>query len=112
MHPFARKAAAAALAAHRQKKFREYHHKLFQNFSSINDAKIQQIAREIGLDMKKFNKDLNDPAIQSIISRDLAEGGRAEVRGTPSMFVNGKALSNRGPDGFKQMIEAEVRKGK
>ncbi len=112
MHQFARKASSAALAADRQGKFREYHHKLFEAGQSLSDAKIQDIAKELGLDMEKFNKDLNDPAFQNLISRDLIEGNQAEVQGTPTLFVNGKSIKNRSFEGFQQMIEAELNKRK
>ena len=50
-HKFATKAAMAALAANAQGKFWEFHSKLFENYKVINDAKIQDIAGELGLDM-------------------------------------------------------------
>jgi len=74
MHKFARLAAAAALAAHSQKKFWEFHEKLFENYQKLNDAKILEIAKELGLDMEKFNKERNDPAIQNLITRDVKDG--------------------------------------
>jgi protein-disulfide isomerase len=54
-HKYARKAASAALAAHRQGKFWEFHGMLFKNYRVLNDEKIQEIARGLNLDMGKFN---------------------------------------------------------
>jgi len=112
MHQFANKAAVAALAANRQGKFWEFHHKLFEASSSLSDAKMQDIAKELGLDMEKFNKDLNDPEIQTRINLDLKEGQMAEVQGTPTMFINGKALKNPSSEGITQMIDEELKKKK
>ena len=109
-HKFARKAAQAALAAKVQGKFWEYHHKLFQNYNSINDAKIQDIARALGLDMDKFNKDMNSRTVQSIINRDVQNGRKIGVRGIPAVYINGKRLNNRKLSGFVKMIEAELKK--
>ena len=109
-HKFARKAAQAALAAKVQGKFWEFHHQLFQNYKSINDGKIQDIARELNLDMEKFNKDMNSKAVQFIINRDLQNGRRIGVRGTPTVYINGKRLNNRQLSGFTKMIEAELSK--
>jgi FKBP-type peptidyl-prolyl cis-trans isomerase 2 len=109
-HRFAQRAATGALAADRQGKFWEFHHKLFESVSSLNEGKMQDIARELGLDMERFNKDLSDPDIQGLIKRDLAEGMKAEVGGTPAIFVNGKSLKNRSIEGFEQMIDQEVKK--
>ncbi len=109
-HKFARKAAQAALAAKVQGKFWEYHHKLFQNYNSINDGKIQDIAKELNLDMEKFNKDMNSKEVQYIINRDVQNGRRIGVRGTPTVYINGKRLNNRKIPGFTKMIEAELKK--
>ena len=109
-HKFARRAASVALAADRQGKFWECHEKIFENYRSINEAKVQEIANEIGLDMARLNKDAGDPAIQKLINRDLINGRQSGVRGTPAIFVNGKRLNNRSLAGFQQAIDAELRK--
>jgi protein-disulfide isomerase len=109
-HKFARRASAVALAADRQGKFWEFHAKIFENLKSINEAKVQEIAKEIGLDTEKLNTDAKDPAIQNLITRDVNNGRQAGVRGTPTIFVNGKRLSNRSLAGFQQAIEAELKK--
>ena len=112
MHPFARKAAAAALAAYRQGKFWEMSHKLFEAGNGLSDEKIQDIAKELKLNMETFNRDLNDPEIQSIISRDMNEGNQAEVPGTPTLFVNGKLVQLRSAQDIDQAIEGELKKKK
>ena len=109
-HKFARRAASIALAADRQGKFWECHDKIFKNYRSINEAKVQEIAKEIGLDLAKLNNDAKDPAIQKLINRDLVNGRQSGVRGTPAIFVNGKRLNNRSLAGFQQAINAELRK--
>ena len=112
MHDYARKAAIAALAAGKQGKFWEVHEKLFANQNDLSDAKVEAIAGEIGLDMEQFNKDLKDPAIASLIDRDMNNGRQANVQGTPTIFVNGKLLNQRSLQGFQQAIEAELKKKK
>jgi protein-disulfide isomerase len=109
-HKFARRAASVALAADRQGKFWECHEKIFENYRSINEAKMQEIAKEIGLDPAKLNSDAKDPAIQKLINRDLVNGRQSGVRGTPAIFVNGKRLNNRSLAGFQQAINAELKK--
>jgi protein-disulfide isomerase len=109
-HKFARRAASIALAADRQGKFWECHDKIFKNYRSINEAKVQEIAKEIGLDLAKLNSDAEDPAIQKLINRDLINGRQSGVRGTPAIFINGKRLNNRSLAGFQQAIDAELKK--
>lgn len=109
-HKFAFKAATAALASNVQGKFWEFHSKLFKNYNAIDDAKIQDIAKELGLDMEKFNKDMQSPAIKTLISRDVNNGKQIGVRGTPTIFINGKTLRNRSLPGIYQVIETELKK--
>ena len=112
MHKFAKKAAVAALAAHAQGKFWEFSHKIFESKNALNDDRMREIAIELKLDIDKFNKSMNDPAIGKLIERDLKDGEQAGVRGTPAVFVNGKLLQNRSFEGFQQLIEAELKKKK
>ncbi len=109
-HKFARRAAAVALAANRQDKFWECHTKIFENYRSINETKVQEIANESGLDLERLNTDAKDPAIQYLINRDISNGQQSGVRGTPAIFVNGKRLDNRSLAGFQKAIDAELKK--
>ena len=112
IHPFAHKAAVAALAAHAQGKFWEFHHKLFENYRALNDAKVQEIATELKLDMGRFNKAMQDPSIQKLIARDIKEGEQAGIEGIPIIFVNGKLPKQTSLQGLEDMIEAELKKKK
>ena len=111
-HTLARNAAAAALAADRQGKFWEFSAELYKNFQKPDNAKIDEIAKSLNLDVEKLHKDMQDPAIQQMIDRDIEEGHRANVRGTPTIFVNGKAVKLRSWAGIQQMIQSELDKKK
>ena len=110
MHKYARKAAAAALAAGEQGKYWEYHDKLLENYNRLSDQKFIDIAREIGLDVEAFRKSMADPRHQRTITRDIQEGRRAGVTGTPTVFIQGRRLQNRSLPGFRELIEAVLRK--
>ena len=112
MHSYARKAALAALAAAKQGKFWEMHHELFRHQKDLGDARVDAIARELGLAMERFKQDLNDTAIASLIDRDVRSAAQANVQGTPAIFVNGRLLKQRNLAGFQQAIEAELKKAK
>ena len=112
IHPFAHKAAAAALAAHAQGKFWAFHHTLFENYKVLNDAKIQAIAKELKLDMERFNRAMRDPSIQKLIARDIKEGQQAGIEGIPAVFINGKPLQHISMQDIEEMIEAELKKAK
>jgi len=109
-HKFARIAAQASLAAHKQGKFWEFHSKLLENYDSINDDKIEEIAIELKLDMEKFQADINLPDIQRIINRDIQNGKDIGVAGTPTIFINGKQINPRTFDDFTTKIESELEK--
>jgi len=109
-HQFARKAAAAALAAGKQGKFWEYHDRLFQNYNRLNDQVVQEQAQQLGLDMQKFAKEMNDPQIMQVINQDYQDGAKAGVRGTPTIYVNGSLLRNTSPEGFQAAIDKELEK--
>ena len=111
-HRFARKAAAAAFAAKRQGKFWEYHDKLFENYNKLNDKKFEELAQSLGLDSAQFQKDMKDPKIQARINQDIKDGGKAGVRGTPTLFVNGRRLKQRSLQGFSIAIEKALAKRK
>ena len=112
MHSYARKASVAALAAAKQSKFWEMHKMLFEHQRDLNDAKVQEIAGKLGLNMGQFNRDLKDPAIEALIERDMNNGQQYGVRGTPTIFVNGKQLNQRSLPGFQQAIDEELKKKK
>jgi len=109
-HKFALKASKASLAAHRQGKFWEFHNKLLENHSAINDEKIEQIAMELELDIDKFHADINLPEIQRIINRDIQNGKEIGVAGTPTIYINGKKINPRSFGEFIDKIESELKK--
>ena len=112
IHKSAQNAAIAALAANQQGKFWEYHAELFKNYNNLNDAKFEEFAQSLGLNMEQFKQDMKNPALAAMVQRDLKDGVDAGVRGTPSIFVNGRQLQQRSFPGFKQAIDAELAKKK
>jgi protein-disulfide isomerase len=60
--------------------------------------------------MQKFEKDMNDPQIAQTINQDVQDGKKAEVRGTPAIYVNGVLLQNTNPEGFQAAIDKELQK--
>ena len=111
-HKYAVKAAAAALAADREKKFWEFHDMLFENYNRLNDQKIQEIVGLLGLDETEFNKQQQSPAITEHIRQEYDEGIRLGVRGTPTVFINGKKVRDRSMRQMETIIEKELQKQK
>jgi protein-disulfide isomerase len=109
-HKFAMKASTAALAAESQGKFWEFHDLLFKNYNKLNDQKINEIAIGLGLDQTEFQKKIKDPNIAAMIRQDVQEGVQAGVRGTPTIFINGRRLNDGSLKGFQAAIDKELQK--
>jgi len=109
MHPDARPAAEAAACANAQGKYWEYHAKLFENQSALGAPKLKEYAQQVGLDATKFDQCVKDRTFKDAIDKDLEDGARAGVSGTPGFFVNGRTLSGAQPfEAFKELIDEEL----
>jgi protein-disulfide isomerase len=108
-HRFSLKAAVAAMAAGRQNKFWEFHDALFKNHRKLSAATIKEIAHTLGLDEAKFEKQVKNPAIIDHVSRDYREGEKLGVRGTPTVFINGRRVHNRSMQNMEALIEKELK---
>jgi Na+:H+ antiporter, NhaA family len=104
VHPGAEFAALATEAAGRQGKFWEMHDALFGRDPPIDEAVVRQLARDIGLDMKRFEHDVTDPKLRHHVDEDLADGRRNGVTATPTIFVDGVRYD--GAWDFYSMLEA------
>ena len=109
-HKFAMKAAIAALAAGSEGKFWEFHDELYKNYNKLSDQKIREIAIGLGFDQAEFEKRMSDPKIAAMIRQDLQDGAKAGVRGTPTIFINGRRLKNRSLQGFQAAIDRELQR--
>jgi protein-disulfide isomerase len=109
-HKFAMKAAMAALAAESEGKFWEFHDELFKNYNKLSDQKIDEIALGLGFDQAEFEKKMKDPRLTAMIRQDLQDGAQAGVRGTPTIFINGRRLKNRSLQGFQAAINKELQR--
>jgi protein-disulfide isomerase len=109
MHPNALPASKAAIAAAKQGKFWEMHDIIFQHNRELSFDKLKEYAGTVGLDVARWEKDFNSPEVQQVIDKEMAEGRAADVTGTPSFFVNGKRVANRSFEGFKDMIEGQLK---
>jgi len=110
-HKDAPLAHLAAMAAFEQGKFWPYHDKLFGNQPKIQREFLMQYARELGLDMKRFEASLNRASGQEKIKEDIAEAAALGATGTPAFFINGRFLSGAKPfTEFAQVINAELQR--
>jgi protein-disulfide isomerase len=105
-HANARKAAEAAEAAREQGKYWEYASVLFRNQSALGVEKLRQYASEVGLDRARFDAALDSGKFAEKVQRDVVDGRRLGVNGTPTLYVNGKRMSDNSYESVKSAIEA------
>jgi len=109
MHKNAMGAHLAAVAAGKQGKFWEFHDRLFADQEQLNLEAYKTYARELGLDVARFEKDLADLEVKKAVEADKAEARSLGVTGTPGFFVNGRFLGGARPFAdFAKAIDAEL----
>ena len=111
LHPHAQKAAEASLCAAEQHKFWEFHDSMFGNQRELSVPDLKQRAIDMKLDTNAFNQCLDSGRENEAIQKDIQEGARAGVSGTPAMFINGRLLSGNQPySEIKDVIDDELQR--
>jgi predicted DsbA family dithiol-disulfide isomerase len=110
IHPSAQLAAEASRCAADQDKFWAYHGRLFAS-PTLDVARLKEIAREIGVDQKKFDLCLDSGSKRAAVDGDARAGRLAGVTGTPAFFINGIPLTGAQPvAAFERIIDEELAK--
>ena len=89
-HKFAEGAARAAWAAQQQDKFWAMHDILFSHGDELQWASVKGYAKTVGLDIKRFARDVKSKRAKQAVEADYQDGVDAGVDGTPTFFVNGR----------------------
>jgi protein-disulfide isomerase len=109
-HQQAVPAAVASRCAAKQGKYWEIFDQ-FSNLEKIDKDTIAMSAKLAGLDKDAFNVCINDPAVKGEVQKDMSEGFKFGVKGTPAFFINGRLTIGAVPfEVFKQMIDEELAK--
>jgi protein-disulfide isomerase len=93
-HQNAHTAAEASLAAKAQGKFWEFHDKMFADQQKLDRASLENTAKELGLNVAQFKKDLDEKKWVQAVDAEQKLGEEVAVDGTPTMFLNGKRVAN------------------
>jgi protein-disulfide isomerase len=109
LHPGARRAHEAARCAKDQGKFWEYHDALFANEPDSSPARLGGYARQVGLDLAKFDACVAGGTHAAAVQKDVDEATRLGLNGTPAFFINGELLSGAQPlERFVAVIDREL----
>jgi len=105
-HKEAKEAAIASECAGEQGKFWEYHDALFENQKELSQKKFDEYAKTVGLDVDKFESCIEDGKFKDKVEADMAEARKAQVRGTPTIFINGRKFTS--PSGYNKAAFVSV----
>ena len=121
VHPKALKAAEAAECAYDQGKFWQYHDilferqttagvgSLFEHRTALDVENLKRYSVELGMDAERFDSCLDSGEKAEVIRKDMQDGRRYGLRGTPTFFVNGQQLAGALPLAtFEGFIDAAL----
>jgi len=80
-----------------------------------DDPKVTQAwaaAERVGLNLEQARQDMHTPGVNAVLETDMQDVKAVGVRGTPTFFVNGRALSEFGPEPLRQLVNSEVAKAR
>jgi protein-disulfide isomerase len=116
MHANATVAAEAAMEAYAQggnEKFWRMHDALYQHQDALDRPALDRYARELGLDMARFQRAMDGHAHAASIDRDRALLTRLGGRGTPNFYVNGTPLRGAQPlDRFVAAVDSTLERAR
>jgi protein-disulfide isomerase len=108
-HAEAFKAAEAAEAAREQGKYWEYVEMLLQNQSSLTVENLKSFATKLGLDRTRFDAALDSRKFADVVQADVDDGLRLGLKGTPSLFINGRRVTAKSYEELKESVDAALK---
>lgn len=108
-HPHGEIAARAGIAAWQAGKFWPMHHTLFSNQEHLEQGDLDGYAKDLGLDLGKFHADSTSQLATDRIAQDRKLGDALGIKGTPSIFINGREFDPH--DDLREWIATELAMG-
>lgn len=100
-------ASRAALAAHKQDKFEEFHVAAMTSKGSLTEDQLYQIAGNLGLNVERLKADMNDRLIIKSVQNTLAIGKDIGFEGTPGYIIGEDVVT--GAEGYSRLLQAVTR---
>jgi protein-disulfide isomerase len=75
----------------------------------MNNTLVREIATDLGLDPAEVERKMNSKEVQAKISRDMLDAEKAGVRGTPTVFINGRIIRDRSLKGIQEIIDTQLK---
>lgn len=111
IHKNSEKAAEAALCAEEQGKYYEMYNLLFENGTKGGIKEFKEYAKKLNLNKDAFDTCLDSGIMKKTIQKDIAQGKKLGVTGTPTFFINGQMVLGAQPlNIFEQKINPLLKK--
>jgi protein-disulfide isomerase len=101
-------AARSALAAGVQGKFWEMEHLLFERQQHLEDADLERYAQMLKLDVARWKADMSSAAVSDVIAKEHKLGEDINIKGTPTIFINGRELDTENDESLEERVAAEL----
>lgn len=90
----------------------KFHDNLYSNQSKVKlgEKYFKQVAKKLGVNMKKLAKDKDSQKVKDRIGQDLAEAKKFGFNGTPGFLLNGVPVRGAYPESHFVQIIGELKK--
>lgn len=107
--PESLEASRAAIASLKQGRYRAFHRALMGHQGALSSERIDQIARQSGVDVARMRRDMRDPEVDRLIEDAHAMARDAGGQGTPFFLVNGEPVYGFDPARLDALVRAALR---
>jgi protein-disulfide isomerase len=107
-HVHGEPASRSAFAAGVQGKFWEMEHLLFERQQHLEDADLDRYARMLKLDVARWKADMASPVVTDRLAADKSLGEQLKLKGTPTIYINGRELDVEAGDVLEERVAAEL----
>jgi protein-disulfide isomerase len=107
-HVHGEPAARAAMAAGVQGKFWEMEHMLFERQQHLEDADLVRYAQVLRLDIPRWKADMDSSSVKDRVARDHSLGEELKLKGTPTIYVNGRELEIEADESLEDRVAGEL----
>ncbi len=112
-HPNSQLLAQAAYASYKQGKFWEMHDLFFEHQKELSESNASELitayAKQLNLDVEKFQKDLDSDETKKFIDQQRQQAESIGIYRTPTFFLNGKQISAKNYEEFKGLIDEQIK---
>jgi protein-disulfide isomerase len=102
-------ASRVALAVKNQlqgQKLLDYHVKVLESRGRVNGERAMAVAKDMGVDMARLQKDIESPEVRSALQENMALGDKLSLTGTPAFIVGETIIPGAvGLDPLKQLVD-------